>query len=122
MLVSVEMRWQAPPPVFPVARRRWSAFEVAASLFVLAVAAHAAFILHRGVPLEYQRLAIVWLCGQLGAVGLVIYFWIERSSSSQQALRVAAVADLLTLAIGLIFPSAIAWSARTLDTNPLSYF
>ena len=94
---------------------------MAASLFVLAVAAHAAFILQRGVPLEYQRLTIVWLCGQLGAVGLVLYFWIDRSSSSQQALRFAAVLDLLTLAIGLLFPGTINWAARTLATNPLTY-
>jgi hypothetical protein len=116
------MRWQAPPPVFPVARRSFDVFDVAASLFVLAVAAHAGLVAMRGVTAGHERLAIVWLCLQVGAVGLMLYFWADRSSSSRQALRAAAITDLVLLALGLMFPALIPWLARALMTNPLSYF
>jgi hypothetical protein len=76
----------------------------------------------RGVGAGYERLAVVWLCGQLGAVGLVLYFWADKSGSSREAMRFAAVCDLLVLAIGLMFPRAIPWAARVLDTNPITYF
>jgi hypothetical protein len=115
------MRWQAPPPVFPVARRTWDAFDVAASLFVLAVGGHAGSLLLRGVDAGHERLAIAWLCIQIGAVGLALYFWADRSIASRQALRAVAVADLVLLALGLMFPGLIAWSARVLMTSPWTY-
>jgi hypothetical protein len=116
------MRWRAPPPVFPVARRSWDAFDVVASLFVLAVALHAGALVARGVTADYERLAIVWLCLQAGAVGLALYFWAERSAASRQVLRGAAIVDLLLLALGLVYPGLVAWSARALMTHPATYF
>jgi hypothetical protein len=115
------MRWRAPPPSFPGARRPFSAFDVAASLFVVAVAVHAGFLMLRGVPAGYERLAVVWLCAQVGALGLVLYFWADRSGSSREAMRFAAVCDLLLLAGGLVFPNLVPWAARVLHTPPSAY-
>jgi hypothetical protein len=44
-----------------VARRRFDAFDIAATLFVVAVALHAGSLLARGVGAGHERLAIVWL-------------------------------------------------------------
>jgi hypothetical protein len=104
-----------------VARRSFDAFDIAATLFVVAVALHAGSLLVRGVGAGHERLAILWLCVQLGAIGLALYFWTDRSAASRQALRAAAIADLVLLALGLMFPTLIPWAARVLMTNPLTY-
>ena len=87
-----------------------------ASLFVAAIVGHAAWVVFdKGL----ERGPVIWLCLQIGALGLVGYFWYERSESARHALYFAAIANAVALGVALAFPDLVSWALRKLWIEPL---